>query len=54
MKKSKFPTLAIILLVLGVIWLLNDLDVLAINLPWIPIALIIVAVGMIINRYFGK
>ena len=49
--KRGFPTFAIILLVIGLLWLMGDLDILTINLPWIPIILIIVAVGMIINRY---
>ncbi len=50
-KKIKFPTFAVILLVVGLIWLLNELQVIAINIPWIPVVLIIIAVGMIINRY---
>ena len=48
---GKFPTFAVILLVVGLVWLLNDLKVLAINLPWVPIVLVIIAVGMIVNRY---
>ena len=49
--KPKFPTLAVVLLVLAVIWLFNDLNIIKINIPWIPVALIIIAVGIIINRY---
>ncbi len=45
-----FPTFAVILLVVGIIWLLNDLKIIAVNIPWIPMVLIIVAVGMIYNR----
>jgi len=51
---GKFPTFAVILLVVGLVWLLNDLKVLAINLPWVPIVLVIIAVGMIVNRYKSK
>jgi hypothetical protein len=47
----KFPTLAVVLLVLAIIWLLNDLGYLAVKIPWIPAILIVVAIGMIINRY---
>jgi len=54
MAKSKFPILATILLVFGLIWILNDLNVISITLPWIPIILVIVAIGMIANRYNGK
>ena len=49
--KPKFPTLAVIILVLAAIWLINDLGYLIINIPWIPVILIVVAIGMIINRY---
>jgi len=54
MPKKKFPTLAIILLITAVLWLLSDLFVININIPWIPIVLIIVAIGMIFNRFNGK
>ncbi|MBS3078784.1 hypothetical protein J4218_01555 [Candidatus Pacearchaeota archaeon] len=50
-KKRKFPTFAVILLVVGLIWLLNELRVITINIPWIPVVLVIVAAGMIVNRY---
>lgn len=51
-KKPKFPTFAVILLTVGVLWLLNEINVLPLkNVPWIPVVLIIVAIGMIINRY---
>jgi len=52
--RYKFPTLAIALLVVGIIWLLNDLNIVSINIPWIPIVLIIIAVGMIFNRFFWR
>jgi hypothetical protein len=50
-KKRKFPTFAVILLVVGLIWLLNELQVIAIDIPWIPVVVVIVAIGMILNRY---
>jgi len=49
--KRRFPTLPIALLVVGVVWLLNDLELISINIPWIPIVLIITAFGMIFNRF---
>ena len=54
MGKHKFPTLAVGLLVVGVLWLLTELEVLMINVPWIPIILIVVSLGMVLNRYFHK
>ena len=50
-KKPKFPTLAVVLLVLAVIWLINAMGYFAVNIPWIPVILIVIAIGMIINRY---
>ena len=50
-KKRAFPTLAVILLVLGAMWLLNDMGYLAMKVSWVPLVLVIVAAGMIINRY---
>ena len=52
MAKNKFPVLAIILLIFGIAWLINDLYF-PIDLPWIPVILIVIAIGMIANRY-GK
>lgn len=51
MTKNKFPTLAAILLFTGVLWTIESLGYLQINFPWLPIVLIIVAIGMIANRY---
>ena len=53
-RRRRFPTLAIALLVVGVIWLLNDLELISVNIPWIPIVLIIIAVGMIFNRFLYR
>lgn len=50
-KKKKFPTFPVILLVAGIIWLINEIGLVKIDLPWIPIIVIIVAIGMIVNRY---
>ncbi|MFH1307939.1 MAG: hypothetical protein ABIH72_03735 [archaeon] len=50
-KKPRFPTLALILLVVAVVWFLQELKYLNIDIPWLPLILIIVAVGMIANRY---
>jgi hypothetical protein len=49
--KRKFPTIATIVLVFAIIWLLSELNVLTINVPWLPVILIIIAIGMIWNRF---
>ena len=51
MVRVKFPTLAVILLVVGLVWLLNEINVIAVDIPWIPVILIIIAIGMIFNRF---
>lgn len=51
MAKAKFPVLALILLIFGLVWLLNELGYLNIDVPWIPLVIVIIALGMIVNRY---
>ena len=50
-QKPKFPTLAVILLIVGVLWIINDLTIVKINIPWFPLILTVVSIGMIVNRY---
>ena len=49
--KRGFPTFAVIVLVFAVIWLLKELGMWAIDTPWIPIILIIISLGWIVNRF---
>ena len=49
-KCSTFPTFAVIVMVVAVIWFLSDLAVITINIPWIPLIVGIIAIGMIINH----
>jgi hypothetical protein len=51
MAKKKFPTFPVILLVVGILWLLVELGLITIRIPWIPIVLIIVAAGWIWKSY---
>jgi len=51
MARTKFPVLAVLLLIFAIVWLLSDLGYLIINIPWIPVILAVIAIGMIINRY---
>ena len=51
MAKTKFPSLAVILLIFAAVWLFSDLGYLAINIPWIPVVIAIIAIGMIFNRF---
>jgi hypothetical protein len=51
MAKIKFPTLAVILLVVAVAWIFAELGYLTLNIPWFPAIIAIVAIGMIFNRF---
>jgi len=50
-QKRKFPTFAIIVLIAAVFWFISELGYLEINIPWIPLILIIVSLGWIFNRF---
>ena len=50
MAKKKFPALAVVLLLFAIAWLLSDLEYLVIDIPWIPVILAVIAIGMIWNR----
>ncbi len=42
---------AVLVLLFAVVWLLEEVGVVAINIPWLPVILIVVAMGWIVNRY---
>lgn len=48
-----FPTFPVIVLVIGVLWFLSGIGIITIDIPWFPLVIIIVALGMIINRHGG-
>ena len=51
MTRAKFPVLATLLLIFGIVWLINVVGFAYINVPWLPVILIVVAIAMIANRY---
>ena len=51
---GRFPTFAVIVLLVGVAWLLSEWGIFTFNIPWIPVILIIVAIGWIIGHYRRK
>ncbi|VVB81181.1 Uncharacterised protein [uncultured archaeon] len=52
MKQKGFPTFAVILLVIGAVWLLSELSIIKIiSIPWVPVVLLIIAIGMLYNHY---
>jgi hypothetical protein len=46
----KFPTWGFIILVFATLWLLREMDIIDFYVPWLPIILIIIAIGIIFNR----
>ena len=52
--RKGFPTFAVLLLVLGILWLLSDLNVIVVNIPWWPVILIVIASGWIIDHFLKK
>ena len=51
-RKRIFPTIPIIILVTGILWLISES--LKIDVPWFPIVLIILGIGGIIEFYKGN
>jgi len=49
--KKGFPTFAVVLLVLAVLWILSDIGIITFTVPWFPIILAIIALGWIIDNY---
>ncbi|MFH1452256.1 MAG: hypothetical protein ABIF88_03730 [archaeon] len=49
-RRKKFPTFATIVLIFAIVWLLKELDILQMNIPWLPVILIIISLGWIFNR----
>ncbi len=47
---GNFPTFAFLLLVIGVLWLLAELNVITVAIPWWPVILIVVALGMLLKK----
>ncbi len=50
----KFPTSAVLILIVGVFWLLAELEWIAVKVVWIPVVLIIIAVGWIVYSFRKK
>lgn len=47
----RFPILAVILLIFALVWFFSDLGYWNINVPWIPLILAVIALGIIFNRF---
>jgi len=45
--------LGFIILIFATLWLLREMNVVNLSVPWLPIVLIIIAIGIIFNRLIG-
>ena len=50
-KKKAFPTFAIIVFVLAILWILEETGVIAVKIPWFPVIIAIIALGWLVNHY---
>ena len=53
-KKKSFPTFAVIVFVLAILWILGETGVIVVNVPWFPVIIAIIALGWIVNNYKNK
>jgi hypothetical protein len=49
-----FPTFAVIVLLLGLLWLFSELGVLTFEIPWWPVIITLFGLGMLIDHYKKK
>jgi hypothetical protein len=47
----KFPTFAVLILILGLLWLAVEMKWITINIPWLPLIVVVLAAGWIVNHY---
>mgnify|MGYP006290744095 CR=1 FL=1 len=53
-KEKHFSTFWFLILILGIIWLVSELGYIGIDIPWLPIIVISIALGAFINRLMGR
>lgn len=48
--QRRFPAFGVFLLIVGLVWFIEELGYLAVDVPWIPIIVIVFAISIIYNR----
>ena len=48
---KRFPTFAFVVLILGLLWLAVEMHWITIPIPWLPLIVVVVAAGWIVNHY---
>ncbi|MGY4884109.1 MAG: hypothetical protein ACP5NZ_00860 [Nanobdellota archaeon] len=51
--RRRFPVLGFLVLIFAGLWLLREMSVIDLRVPWLPIVLIVIAIGIIFNRLIG-
>jgi len=51
--RRRFPVLGFLVLIFAGLWLLREMNVIDLRVPWLPIVLIVIAIGIIFNRLIG-
>jgi hypothetical protein len=54
MKKGKFSIFWFFILVLGIVWFLTEIGLLEFDIPWLPLIVIVISLGIFINKLIGK
>ena len=54
MKKKVFPTFWVIVFILAAVWFLGEFLPVSFDFPWLPAAIILIALGAVINHYGRK
>lgn len=49
-----FPTFAVVILILAILWILSETQVITTKIPWFPVILGVIAIGWIIDHYTKK
>ena len=53
-REHVFPLAGVILLVIGIVWFLNELNVFSINVPWVPLVVIVIGISLIVHRIYRR
>jgi len=49
-RRKKFPTFAFIVMIFAIVWFLSELEMINLDVPWLPLILIVISFGWVFNR----
>jgi hypothetical protein len=50
----RHPLFAVILLVIGVLWILSDMGVITLDVPWLPLVVVVYAMGKLYKMHYHR